>query len=377
MGVGAEFGHRLRRFEKRGGPVFGLSRFDAALRPKRLTLGRFQRSVRAGVDKGFRIVMVADESVAVSPLSGAGMRLAKAREEAGLSLAEVSVKTRIQERHLRALEVGDFAVLPGRTYAIGFARSYARVVGLNEGEVATAMGRDFARHAPTLEVDTTPAFAPGDPARVPSSGFAWAAGIAVLVAGVGGFIWWQHALSPTVSLPSLLPPATQAAAPAPAPVASVAPSEAPSAAASEAAQPSGPVVFTAEADGLWVRFYDGSGKRLLEKLMSKGESYTVPADAVDPQVRTGRPEALSITIGGKAVPKLADVQKTVKDVPVSAAALLARGQQAPAASASPVAAPTSAPLRKVYRPRPKPVASDGGAAPAAPSTAPGAPSTAG
>jgi len=321
--------------------------------------------------------MVADESVAVSPLSGAGMRLAKAREEAGLSLAEISVKTRIQERHLHALEVGDFAALPGRTYAIGFARSFARIVGLDEGEIATAMGRDFARHAPAPDMDTAPAFAPGDPARVPSSGFAWAAGIAVLVVGVGGFVWWQHALSPAASLPSLLPQATQAAAPAPAPVASVAPSEAPSTAASEAAQPSGPVVFTAEVDGLWVKFYDGTGKQLLQKQLAKGESYTVPADAVDPQVWTGRPEALSITIGGQAVPKLADAQKTVKNVPVSAAALLARGQQSPAASASPVAGATSAPVRKAYRPRPKPVASDGGAAPAAPSTAPGAPSTAG
>lgn len=326
--------------------------------------------------------MVADESVAGGALDSAGSLLAKAREDAGLSLADISAKTRIRERHLHALEEGDFATLPGRIYAVGFAKNYARAVGLDEAMIGAAMARDYARQAPAPDVETVPAFAPGDPARVPSSGFAWAAGIAVLVVGIAGFLWWQNTLSPAVGLPSLLPPPTQAAAPPPhAATPSAAPSEAPS----QAAQPTGPVVFTADADGLWVRFYDGSGKRLLEKLMAKGETYTVPADAVDPQVRTGRPEALSITIGGQPVPRLSDVQKTIKNVPVSADALLARGKPAPVASptaAIPGAAPAlaaPAPVRKVVHLRPKASGGDDARATApvaAPPAAPVAPSVA-
>jgi len=142
------------------------------------------------------------------------------------------------------------------------------------------------------------------------------------------------------------------------------------------------VVFTALQDRIWVKFYDGAGKQLVQKLLAKGETWTVPADAVDPKLWTGRPDALGITIGGQAVPRIADKQGIVKDVPVSAAALLARpapgGAPAPASSApaaAPVAmanTPARAPRlhRLSHRAAPAPVAqqagqTDGAAAPAA------------
>ena len=58
--------------------------------------------------------------------------------------------------------------------------------------------------------------------------------------------------------------------------------------------------------------------------MAKGETYTVPADAVGPQAWTGRPDALAITVGGRSVPKLGSSEVVMSDVPVDAAALLAR-----------------------------------------------------
>jgi len=316
--------------------------------------------------------MVADEQGSGKVVSSVGVALAKAREAAGLTIEQVSAQTRVRERHLLALEKGDFAAVPGRTYVVGFAKSYARAVGLNEAEIGAAIAREFERQASVADVEPEPAFAPGDPARVPSSAFAWAAGIAVLVLAVAGFFWWHATLSPAEGLPSLIPVPTQAAVPVPVP-ASAAPSDAPSEAASEAANAAtgGAVVFTAQADGLWVKFYDGAGKVLLEKLMAKGETYTVPADAASPQIWTGRPEALSITIGGKAVAKLSDTQKTMKNVPVSAQALLARGtaEAAPAAVATPAAG--AAPVRKVVRARVRPVAT-GEAAPVAPAAPSGA-----
>ena len=94
-------------------------------------------------------------------------------------------------------------------------------------------------------------------------------------------------------------------------------------------------MFTALEDGVWVKFYDRGGTQLLQKHMAKGERYTVPADADGPQIWTGRPDALAIEIGGKPVPKLAETQGIMKDIPVTAAALLARG--AAAGPASPTA----------------------------------------
>jgi hypothetical protein len=95
------------------------------------------------------------------------------------------------------------------------------------------------------------------------------------------------------------------------------------------------VVFTALAPGIWVKFYDAGGKQLMQKQMAQGESFTVPADAQGPMLWTGRPDALAITVGGKPLPKLAGQEQVMKDVPVTAEALLARGQ--------PGAAPTPTP----------------------------------
>ena len=61
--------------------------------------------------------MGADEASAELPLDGAGGRLRRAREAQGLSRADIAQRTRIPERHLAAIEQGDFAALPARTYA--------------------------------------------------------------------------------------------------------------------------------------------------------------------------------------------------------------------------------------------------------------------
>ena len=117
-----------------------------------------------------------------------------------------------------------------------------------------------------------------------------------------------------------------------------------------AAAAQGPVVFTSTMDGTWVKFYDAKGERLYEAQMNKGDSYTVPADAEGPQLWTGRPYALAITVGGKPVPVLSDKDEIIRDVPVSAEALLARSNAMPATAASATPAPASAPAPAATRP---------------------------
>ena len=103
------------------------------------------------------------------------------------------------------------------------------------------------------------------------------------------------------------------------------------------------MVFTSLADETWIKFYDGSGKRLFEGQMAKGQSFTVPADAVEPQAWTGRPNAFAITVGGRPVAKLSDTETIMKDVPVTAQALTSRPAATPTAPASPVMAPAAPP----------------------------------
>ena len=63
-------------------------------------------------------------------LAVAGPTLRAARERLGMSLQDVSGATRIAVRHLSAIEEGRYDGFAASIYAIGFARSYARVVGV-------------------------------------------------------------------------------------------------------------------------------------------------------------------------------------------------------------------------------------------------------
>lgn len=262
-----------------------------------------------------------------APRQHAGTMLAKARQAAKLDLAEVSARTRIPQRHLAAIEDGDYGRLPSRTYAVGFSRTYARLLGLDERAITEQVRLDLADgiHDGPVRPDR---FEPGDPARIPSRRLAWFSALAVVLLVVGAFTFYRTYFSPGLGPPPLTSPT---------PVETVAAASAAPRPAAPTAAPTGPVVFTSLADGTWVKFYDGAGKRLFEGQMARGQTFTVPADAQAPQVWTGRPNALAITIGGQTVPKLAETETVVRDVPVTAEALLGR-QAAPSPGPTPTAA---------------------------------------
>jgi cytoskeleton protein RodZ len=270
---------------------------------------------------------------AVAPAAGIGEQLRAAREARGLTLEQVAAETRIPQRHLVKIEAGDFAALPARTYAIGFARNYARMVGLDDSDVADLVRAELdaqetgPRHRPA-------SFEPGDPARVPSRALGWLSVLAVVLVLAGLFFAARTFFAPAAELPSLLDEqrAQQATA-------GQQQQRGPAARPQQAAAASGPVVFTA-LDEAWVRFYTPEGT-ITEMLMQRGDTYTVPADAQQPMLRTGRPDALQITVGGRRLPKLAEEQQVMSDIPVTAAALLARARQPAAAATRPAASPTT------------------------------------
>jgi cytoskeleton protein RodZ len=246
-----------------------------------------------------------------------GDKLRRAREAQGLSLQEVAVRTRVPIRQLEVLERNEFSSLPGIPYAVGFARAYARALGMDEAEIAADVRGELG---PDSRAGRYEAFEPADPARVPPRALAWTAAVVALLIAIGYGVWRTQMFTP--------PTDEQIAENVAAPAAPRAPGAAPSAAP---ATP-GPVVLTA-TDAVWLRIYDEAGTRLLEKEMAKGESFTVPANANNPMILTGRPDALAVTVGGKPVPALGTAERTISDMPISAAALLAR--PAPAAAPSP------------------------------------------
>lgn len=266
-----------------------------------------------------------------------GDRLRSARVKGGLDLSDVATKTRVPLRHLQAIEMGDYGALPSTTYAVGFVKSFARTVGLDEMALASDLRAELGQPKRDAAYDAA-GFEDADPARIPSRLLAWTAAILAVLIVVGYGIWRNK----------------MAADPAPANIEALSspalglPTDTPKAAA-PAIAPTGQVTLTATAP-VWLRIYDANNKRLFEKEMAAGEKFDVPADANNPQIRTGRADLIAVTIGGKPVAALGPAERTIKDVAISAAALTARPPVAtPGAAVPPVAisgnaaAPTGTP----------------------------------
>lgn len=64
-----------------------------------------------------------------------GDKLKEARENLGLSLREVEEATKIRKKYLQALENEEFDVIPGKTYAKGFLKIYAKFLNLDYKEI--------------------------------------------------------------------------------------------------------------------------------------------------------------------------------------------------------------------------------------------------
>ncbi len=58
-----------------------------------------------------------------------------ARQKAGITLPEISSRTKITVRNLEAIEGGDFAKLPGGVYATSYIRQYSRLIDFDEFEL--------------------------------------------------------------------------------------------------------------------------------------------------------------------------------------------------------------------------------------------------
>jgi cytoskeleton protein RodZ len=251
-------------------------------------------------------------------LQSTGALLRQAREQKDMTLEEIAKKTRIPQRHLASLETGDFGALPGRTYTIGFAKSFARSVGLSDASIGTQLREEMEDQGHGAYQPEMSGYAPANPSSIPPRYLAWtAAGIGIFVL-VGYLVWRTLILNPGEMTQVADSDTTTEAGPENNNVQTV---------ETSGTTPSseGTVVLTA-TETVWMKVYDAEGKRLFENQMSAGETFTVPADADDPQILTGRPDALTVTIDGQVVPQLGTAERTIKDVGVSAAALLARGE---------------------------------------------------
>src|ERR1700722_17677633 len=187
-----------------------------------------------------------------SPLETVGQDLRAARLRRGDDLASVSRVLKIRKDHLEALEEDRLEALPGRTYAVGFVRSYADYLGLDpvqcverfKGEIA---GRQDSSQPAPIAPDTSES-------RLPHG---WVA-IAVVVLGLVFYGAYHLAMSadsllrqPVAPVPSRMEPspttAVQAKPPAPVQTAVVAPPTVANPAPGAAPVPANPTVTPSTA----------------------------------------------------------------------------------------------------------------------------------
>jgi cytoskeleton protein RodZ len=75
---------------------------------------------------------------------GVGEALAHARQEHGLSVADVALQLKFAARQIEALEEGRYAELPAGTFARGMVRSYARLLKLDPEPLVAGIAAQVA-----------------------------------------------------------------------------------------------------------------------------------------------------------------------------------------------------------------------------------------
>jgi cytoskeletal protein RodZ len=264
-----------------------------------------------------------------------GEQLRVAREAKGLSLEDVAAQTRIPRRHLESIETSDWDKLPAPTYTIGFAKSYASAVGLERSDIGEQLRSEMGGQR--MQAATAEVFEPADPARTMPKGLVIGAIAAVIILLL--LMTWlnnrslQQPDEPTNTVAAAEAP-TQAAPPAAAP-------------APTAGQP---VVLTA-SQPVWLQVSERGGAVLYSGMMAPGQTYAVPQTATAPVLKTGKPEALRITVGNSVAPPVGPAATTVNNVSLLPADLMRAGPAAAPATAAPAPAPSTPAPRAAPPPR--------------------------
>ncbi|ALE86968.1 RodZ domain-containing protein [Pseudomonas versuta] len=293
-----------------------------------------------------------------------GETLRQARENNGWTLAEVALKLNLTASSLSNLETGAFDKLPGHTFARGYIRAYAKLLGMDQ----TSLVHEFDLYTGT-DANGSNVHSLGrieEPVRV-SHTILRIVSLLLLIAVIGGgFIWWQDqtsmrakdliGLNPehvevegadgttrihpldepedqavaeakvegeapvaaeaapeqdTTAAPVLpVAPLTSGAAPAPVAQAAVAPTATPATPATPAAAPAAPAA-TAPVAGAgkvalqftadcWTQVTDGTGKVLFGGLKRKGENLELSGKP-PLTLRLGYARGAQVTYNGQPV----------------------------------------------------------------------------
>jgi transcriptional regulator with XRE-family HTH domain len=225
-----------------------------------------------------------------------GEALAEARRQAGLTISQVSQRTRIREAIIRDIERDDYSACGGDFYARGHIRSIARVVGADPGPLINQY--DATRRAP-CPVTAADAFRPVTPIKLHEPRRRhWAAALGLALVLVAGFAAYhlvssaRHGPGPAPAAAARTGVATHRHAGHPRPRSAPKPGPA-----------AGPyahsvVIQLAAIEDCWVEFTSPGGGYLFQAYVVGGTSKMWAFGyAVD--MRLGNPGGIRLTVDGK------------------------------------------------------------------------------
>jgi len=122
-----------------------------------------------------------------------GDTLRQARESNGWSLAEVALKLNLTTTSLGNLEAGAFDKLPGHTFARGYIRAYAKLLGIDQAILVQQFDQVTGTDSQGSNVHGLGRIE--EPVRV-SHTILRIVSLLLLIAVIGGgFVWWQDQAS--------------------------------------------------------------------------------------------------------------------------------------------------------------------------------------
>jgi transcriptional regulator with XRE-family HTH domain len=223
-----------------------------------------------------------------------GETLAEGRRQAGLTITQVSQRTRIRESIIRGIEQGDFSACGGDFYARGHIRSIATVVGVD----STPLIKEYdAEHGAPGAISAAEVFEPSTPIKISERRSPSLSMIVIIVLlGIIGFSAYKlvsdhnhkpppaaagHATSPATAVRST--PTTRPSSPKPTP----------------STQPADVVIQLSAMQDCWVLLTSTSsgaqiymGTILAGDTMSWTEKHAV-------SIELGNPPGVDLTVNGK------------------------------------------------------------------------------
>ncbi|OPA84906.1 Cro/Cl family transcriptional regulator [Pseudomonas fluorescens] len=122
-----------------------------------------------------------------------GDTLRQARESNGWTLAEVALKLNLTTTSLANLEAGAFDKLPGHTFARGYIRAYAKLLGIDQAVLVQEFDQFTGTDSQGSNVHGLGRIE--EPVRV-SHTILRIVSLLLLIAVIGGgFVWWQDQAS--------------------------------------------------------------------------------------------------------------------------------------------------------------------------------------